>query len=147
MSEVLYYNAIPQIIIFDGMDKTGKSTLKAALDKSCNFFHWTIDRGPLSHMVYNYVYDRHKQNERIHNITNICTNAVLVYCYASISVIKTRIENSPGEPTIDVERDISAFKHMLSATVHLYKKVIIINTSEPISTCLNKLKKNLSFLT
>ena len=61
-------SATPQIIIFEGIDKVGKSTLKALLDKKANFNHWVIDRGPLSHMAYNIAYGRTGQNRNINNI-------------------------------------------------------------------------------
>ena len=46
------------IIIFDGMDKVGKTTLIHALDKATNYEHIIIDRGPNSYLVYDKLYKR-----------------------------------------------------------------------------------------
>lgn len=119
----------PQIIIFDGVDKTGKSTLKGLLEKKTNFFNWVIDRGPLSALVYNIVYNRGEQNLDINNITKICPDAVLIYCTANTATIRRRIANFPNEPIIDVEKDKMIFEAVLNTTAHMWKKVIMIDTT------------------
>jgi len=120
----------PQVIIFDGPDKAGKSTLKAMLDKHTRFFHWTIDRGPLSHLVYNIAYDRTHQNFHVDNITNIMGQAILVYVIADEDVLAQRIANSPNEPKIDLKRDLSLFSVVMNATLHLWKGGLQLDTTD-----------------
>lgn len=143
----MYVLGKPQIIIFDGVDKTGKSTLKKHFDKATTHLHWTIDRGPLSHMVYNYVYKRDIQNKHIDEITNVCATAHLVYCYADIDTIQKRINESVDEPVIDVKHDTRVFKCMLSATMHMYKSVLMLDTSKlTIKKCISKILENTACL-
>lgn len=118
----------PQIIIFDGVDKVGKTTLKTMFDKHMDFFHWTIDRGPLSHMVYNISYKRNGQNLFIGNVTKICRSAVLIYITADEEVVKQRILRA-GEELVDLKRDMKLFDTVFNATVHQWKGAIHIDTS------------------
>ena len=120
---------IPQIIIFDGPDKAGKSTLKAMFDRHTRFNHWTIDRGPLSHLVYNIAYERDEQNHHANHITNIMRQAILIYVTADKEVLAQRIANSPNEPKIDLDRDLNIFKIVLKATLHLWKGGIALDTT------------------
>jgi hypothetical protein len=137
---------IPQIIIFDGVDKVGKTTMKALFDKATKFFHWTIDRGPLSHLVYNIVYNRQGQNQAVGNITHIMSHAIIVYMTADQSILEKRIAESVNEPKIDLNRDLPLFETVLDTTLHLWKGGIRLDTSvmNPEATLhdmLNKLKK------
>jgi len=48
------------VVIFEGMDKTGKTTLKEEFNKRTNFIHYVVDRGPISNIVYNNLFNREK---------------------------------------------------------------------------------------
>ena len=51
-------------IIFEGADKTGKSTLIKKLNEVTDYKHWVLDRGIISSIVYNDIYKRkNKRNE------------------------------------------------------------------------------------
>lgn len=45
-------------IIFEGADKTGKSTLIKRLNEATDYKHWVLDRGIISSIVYNDIYKR-----------------------------------------------------------------------------------------
>lgn len=136
---------VPQVLILDGPDKAGKSTLKAMLDKRFRFYHWTIDRGPLSHMVYNVAYDRDAQNIMIRNVTDVCGVAILIYVVADPETLTRRIQLA-GDEMVDIHRDLMLFESILSATVHLWKGAITIDTTdatpeESLNDILNRLNK------
>ncbi len=118
----------PQIIVFDGIDKVGKSTLKVMLDKATNFNHWVIDRGPLSHISYNIIYNRQGQNSLVNTITDVCANAILVYVTASVDTINARVTETCHEQ-IDILRDKATFDAILAATGYLWKGIITVDTS------------------
>jgi len=128
----------PQIIILDGVDKVGKTTLKRMIDKHFNYFHLVMDRGPLSHMVYNIVYNRQNQNLHIENITELCSKAILIYITANPQIVQKRIDNSHTEPEIDIKKDMQLFDTVANATLHLWKGGIFIDTSckSPLATLL-----------
>lgn len=83
------------IVIFDGMDKVGKTTLIHALDKATNYEHIIIDRGPNSYLVYDKLYDRpyaadHLKTEMdIRNSSHLC-----IYCHADEEDIKARLKEA-----------------------------------------------------
>lgn len=86
------------IIIFDGMDKVGKTTLIHALDKATNYEHIIIDRGPNSYLVYDKLYKRpyeldHLKTEMdLRNTSHLC-----VYCTASAADIEDRLRKAKEE--------------------------------------------------
>jgi thymidylate kinase len=116
-----------QIIVFDGVDKSGKSTLKKEFDKATNYFHWTVDRGPVSHIAYNIIYNRYDQNN-ILEIINICPKIILVYCCTAPNIIEKRISTAPTEPEINVKKDIHTFDTVVLLLANRFKKIYRINT-------------------
>lgn len=86
------------IVIFDGMDKVGKTTLIRALDKATHYEHIIIDRGPNSYLVYDELYNRghkidyYKTEMDIRNTSHLC-----VYCYANVEDIEMRLAKAGEE--------------------------------------------------
>ena len=101
------------IVLFEGMDKVGKTTLIHALDKATNYEHIIIDRGPNSYLAYDKIYGRpykldHLKTEMdLKNTSHLC-----VYCYADESDIKSRLEEA-GEDWASEQGDISFEKNVL----------------------------------
>lgn len=86
------------IILFEGMDKVGKTTLIHALNKATNYEHIIIDRGPNSYLVYDEIYKRghrldyYKTEMDIRNTSHLC-----VYCYADVEDIEKRLAEAGEE--------------------------------------------------
>lgn len=80
------------IVLFEGMDKVGKTTLIHALNKATNYEHIIIDRGPNSYLVYDEIYKRghkidyYKTEMDIRNTSHLC-----VCCYANQEDIEKRL--------------------------------------------------------
>lgn len=131
------------IVIFDGMDKVGKTTLIHALDKATQYEHIIIDRGPNSYLVYDDLYDRpyaidHIKTEMdIKNTSHLC-----VYCYANEEDIKARLEKA-GEIFPEEQGSISDVKTTFDiAIAYSDLDVLYINTSElSIDEAVNKIKE------
>ena len=76
------------IVIFEGFDKTGKSTLKAAFDKATDYKYTTIDRFTFSNRFYDIYFGR-QSDERYdsyaEDVLSVLSrnNYVVVYCVAS----------------------------------------------------------------
>ena len=51
------------LIIFEGMDKTGKTSLINEFNKRTNFKHIVLDRGAISSYVYDAIYERGNRNQ------------------------------------------------------------------------------------
>lgn len=130
------------IVLFEGMDKVGKTTLIHELNKATNYEHIIIDRGPNSYIVYDdlyhrpYVIDHVKTELDIHNTSHLC-----VYCYANEEDIKDRLEKA-GEIFPKEQGTISSVKASFDiAMSYSYLDVLYINTSElTIEEATNKIK-------
>ena len=119
------------IVIFDGMDKVGKTTLIHALDKATDYEHIIIDRGPNSYLVYDKLYKRpykldHLKIEMdLRNTSHLC-----VYCYADEKDIKCRLKTA-GEEWASEQGIISKVKSIFDNSIRISKlDTIYINTSE-----------------
>lgn len=119
------------IIIFDGMDKVGKTTLIHALDKATSYEHIIIDRGPNSYLVYDKLYDRpyrldHLKTEMdLRNTSHLC-----VYCYADTEDIKRRLAEA-GEEWPSEQGDILRVKKMFNDAMSISNlNTIYIDTTE-----------------
>lgn len=119
------------IVLFEGMDKVGKTTLIRALNKATNYEHIIIDRGPNSYMVYAALYDRPHEEELLKTEMDLRnTSHLCVYCYADESDIKRRLEEV-GEEWPDKQGSISVVKSMFDTSMELSRlDVLYINTSE-----------------
>lgn len=118
------------IVIFDGMDKVGKTTLIHALDKATKYEHIIIDRGPNSYLVYDNLYNRpykldHLKTEMdIRNTSHLC-----VYCYADEGDIKKRLDKA-GEAWAEEQGPIWSVKADFSNIMSVSNlDVVRINTS------------------
>ena len=119
------------IILFEGMDKVGKTTLINYLNKDTKFEHIIIDRGPNSYLVYNKLYNRpyeidyYKTEMDLRNSTYLC-----VYCYAEEETIKDRLnqysenwDNRQGT-ILDVKKEFD--KKMAESNLD----ILYLNTSK-----------------
>ena len=83
-------------IIFEGLDKTGKTTLEWELLKASNFKHIVIDRGPAGYLAFDEILGRatHAGNDEFlvqaKQIAN-AKNVLVVYCYARESIVAKRL--------------------------------------------------------
>ena len=119
------------IVIFDGMDKVGKTTLIHALDKATNYEHIIIDRGPNSYLVYDQLYDRPYQLDHLKTEMDLKnTSHLVIYCFADEVDIGRRIAEA-GEAWASEQGSISSVKDLFDINMsesNLDK--IYINTSE-----------------
>lgn len=119
------------IVIFDGMDKVGKTTLIHALNKATDYEHIIIDRGPNSYLVYDEIYKRgneadyYKTEMDLRNSSHLC-----VYCFANDEDIKTRLSDA-GETFPEEQGSITDVKRKFAlAMTSSDLDVVHINTSQ-----------------
>jgi len=109
-----------EIIIFEGPDCSGKSTLKRAFEKKTNYRHLCVDRMFITSMVYNKCFERHEDLE-LHLEGDILAfdehmDPMFVYVKTDIDVIYDRIQ-SRGD-------DMLTNKDILQKVVDEYDKTI-----------------------
>ena len=84
-------------IIFEGLDKVGKTTLEWALHKRTNFKHIVIDRGPIGYLVFDKIFKREEANREqdfIQKAKDIMKTKdfLIVYCEASYDIVLKRLK-------------------------------------------------------
>lgn len=89
----------PWIIILDGLDKTGKSTLRDILLKKLNKEHDVIDRWLLSDVVYNNIYNR-KETTWYDNIIDLISR------YQRHLLVYIKPKDLQNIPKLDTETDL-----------------------------------------
>lgn len=80
------------VIIFEGCDRAGKSTLLGMANKATNFKYWVLDRSPISSLVYDSVYCRGnaKYIQKTLKSLRMNFNILVVYIYADEDKILDR---------------------------------------------------------
>jgi len=144
-------------IIFEGYDKTGKTTLGWEILKATNYKHVIIDRGPIGYMVYDKVSGREthegnqefiKQARRAMRPNN---NTIVVYCYADKYLINQRLEKH-GEKLLNDTfpykgKSYSYLQKLyLSNILRYYDKnrVVLIDTEKNnIEECIHLIKEKI----
>lgn len=109
------------IIVFEGLDKSGKTTLKNVINVSTGYEHVVIDRGPWSNMFFDKVirsnkklYKRHKRDAR--KFQKAVDLIVFCYCDKKSTVLRHK-ENQEELP--------SYFENNYKGLVKQYIKMII----------------------
>ena len=103
-------------IYIEGLDRTGKTTLKKELAKQTNYSHVILDRGPISNIAYNYLFKRPMSEENDeYEAKESFLNPIIVILYASEEEILRRMKNTNTEndefhKDFDYEKNLNAFK-------------------------------------
>lgn len=93
-------------VIFEGLDKAGKTTLEWEFLKATNFKHMVIDRGPVGYMTFDKLFNRETKTgtqDFIHHSRKIMKNPdfMVVYCFASEEVAAKRLNEHNEECPYD----------------------------------------------
>lgn len=135
-------------VIFEGLDKAGKTTLEWEFLKATNFKHMVIDRGPMGYMTFDKLFDREtklgnqdfiKQARRIMKTRDF----MVVYCYAQPDVAAARLKDHNE----DCPYDYVKAQKMLRDNIHRFyrrEKTLELDTSNrTIDECVKMIIKKL----
>lgn len=121
-------------VIFEGLDKAGKTTLEWEFLKTTNFKHIVIDRGPIGYMTFDKLFDRETKlgnQEFIHQARKIMksNDFMVVYCFASEEVAAQRLKEHNEECPYNYKEAQKLLKKNID---RYYKKskVLKLDTSE-----------------
>ena len=84
------------IVIYEGMDKVGKTTLIRKVDNITKFNHFNMDRGPAGFLAYDAIFSRSSHNrmksydETLNGLSKM--NCLIVYLYAEENDINKRLK-------------------------------------------------------
>jgi len=120
------------MILFEGVDKTGKTTLARELNRRTQYRHLVIDRAFLSLIAYAQIYDRPLYMDEL--VAETPEDLLIVYCTASVRTIRDRLARE-NEPDIQVEKHLLAFENAVSVWDNVMTslggnyRIIEVNTS------------------
>lgn len=141
-------------VVFEGLDKTGKTTLEWEFMKATNFKHVVVDRGPVGYMVFDMLLERGTEEgykefiKQSESMMKCGSGFMVVYCKASESVVNDRLERH-NEKQLECNATYEFMSNLYYNNVKLYysgQKSIIIDTGinsidQCIALILGKLKE------
>jgi len=132
-----------KIIIFSGVDGSGKSTIKKRLEEKLKYKYICLDRFSDS-IIYDRIYnrgDREKEFLKLEDKLNKNFDIYLVYCYADITTILKRINMKKEKKDIlnNIYIAMMLYNDYLKKTKFRYIK---INTGKyDVDKCVEKIIK------
>jgi len=117
-----------KMVIFEGPNNSGKSTLKKNVAKITNEKHVLIDRGPISNMVYNTIFQRPLEWFCDFNyMTGELYKKDWVYFVYVTADLKDLLERRDGDETEFIKKEHDLFKKFFQEFPP--KNLIIVDTS------------------
>lgn len=128
-------------IIFEGLDKVGKTTLEWELLKATNFKHIVIDRGPVGYLVFDKIFERETKlgnQEFIHQARKIMKSKdfMVVYCTANKDIVDARLKEHNESCPYDYEKAQKLYKNNIYRFYRDNKVIEIDTTSLSIERCI-----------
>ncbi len=118
-----------KIVLFEGVDKSGKTTLARAFNKATKHKHLVIDRLFLSQYAYSLSHNRHIDLQDLDRIFYwMKPDLIIVYVCADKKLIERRLSISNHEK-IDLERDLSSFDKAIEKFDKMGADIIVVDTS------------------
>lgn len=134
----------PLLIILEGMDKSGKSTLKKLINKATNYNYIVVDRFTTSGKVYAFLYGEQKENNiylnHLEEVTANNFDVLEVLCEAPLYLISARLKREARENRTGTVMPLDKIMEHKSLFNEYAKKskydTIFINTDASPSVCL-----------
>lgn len=132
------------VVIYEGPDKSGKTSLRDAVNKATSFKYWCLDRSMISSIVYDKLFNRNHDNYNISlfNSFNDVFDVIIIYCKCPIELINKRLiihhEKMPNE-LLDINNVYSIFEQTFNKLK--IKNILEVDTSSTITSCVNKVIK------
>ena len=134
---------IPLLIAFEGVDKSGKTTLMRKFNEVTNYKYVCVDRFVISSMVYDELFGRNRKKYYKKLLKKLKkSNVVIVFCNCSQSLVRARLEAAkevlPKElENIDDVED--TFIEFISENEDKFAKVISVSTTVSIESCVKRI--------
>jgi thymidylate kinase len=141
-----------RVVLFEGGDAAGKTTLKRAFDKKVNYYHQCCDRFLVSSLVYNKVYERHQEIEDAiwDDLFNFIEtfDALIVFVLTDPEIAWQRVVIRGDEMTKSKEEAIALYKGYNSLyeklrTIGYSKYVMEVNGNDPVEQSIEKILNRL----
>lgn len=133
----------PILIIFEGVDKSGKTTLKDKFNKETDFGYVVLDRLTTSSKVYNNLFcrDRIDYYNKFEDSLKRTFNVLVVLCECDTNLVIERLKKA-NETLPEQLKDIDKVKKNFYIEIERsFDNFMIINTEEDINDCVDKIIK------
>lgn len=129
-----------KMVVFEGVDKSGKTTLMNIFKKKTNFEHLVVDRFTGSAIVYDKIYNRPDRRQEYLNAEKSLSKEIdmyLVYCRLPISDVVRRLKEHDHEAVDNLEEASELFDDYFENSFIEHK--IIVDTRDSIESCIKKI--------
>lgn len=133
---------IPLLIAFEGVDKSGKTTLMRVFNEVTNYKYVCVDRFVISSMVYDELFGRGMKKYYKKLLKKLKkSNVVIVFCNCSETLVRARLEAAnevlPKElENIGYVED--TFVKIIAENEDKFEKVISVSTTVSIESCVKR---------
>ena len=129
----------PILIVFEGVDKSGKTTLKDTFNKKTNFSYVVLDRLTTSSKIYNNFFDRDRLEyyNRFERSITKSFDVLIVLCECDTDLIVNRLAKANEvlpEQLKDIDKVKMAFRNEIENS---FTNFISIDTTRNIDECVN----------
>lgn len=134
----------PIIVVFEGVDKSGKTSVRDRFNSITDFKYIVIDRLTTSSKVYNKIFgrDRYKYYDEIERRIKDAFNVIIVICKCDDRIIKQRLKNAKEELPTKLKNIGKVSDEFEEEVRKSFDNFIIVNTSvASIDVCANEVKK------
>ena len=135
-------------VIFEGLDKAGKTTLEWEFLKATNFKHMVIDRGPIGYMTFDKLFNRETKlgnQDFIHQARKISKNQdfMIVYCHASEDVVAKRLKEHNEECPYNYGKAQKLYRNNVRRFYRPEKTLELDTTNRSIDECVELIVQKL----
>ena len=135
-------------VIFEGLDKVGKTTLEWEFLKATNFKHMVIDRGPIGYKLFDKLFERDTKlgnQDFIYQARKICKNKdfMIVYCTCDVDTALGRIKEYNEECPYDYAKAQKMYKDDVRRYYRPDKLVAVDTTNASIEDCVKLIVEKL----
>lgn len=138
-------------VVFEGLDKAGKTTLEWEFLKATNFKHVVVDRGPIGYMTFDKIFGRETKqgNHKFIHQARKCIRTkdfLIVYCYADKSIVDMRLKEYNETCPYDYNKAQELYADNIRK-FYRHEKVVKLDTGVmSIDECVNKIVEKINEL-
>ena len=135
-------------VVFEGLDKAGKTTLEWEFLKATNFKHMVIDRGPMGYMTFDKIFGRStKLGDRdfIHYARKITKSDdyMIVYCTVDKNVAKERLKAHNETCPYDYDEAQKLYRMNIRRFYNMSRVLELNTTNRSIEECVKLIVEKL----
>lgn len=135
-------------VIFEGLDKAGKTTLEWEFLKATNFKHMIIDRGPVGYMVFDKLFGRSTKlgdQDFIHHARKIMKSKdyMVVYCTVDKKVADKRLKKHKETCPYDYIKAQKLYRDNIRRYYRTEKTLELDTTNLPVDECVKMIIEKL----